>query len=205
MNGADAYREERERPQAEGDRGPDEHVAAGAAVRPAGAEEIATERGKPDGPDKHQRESEGSAREPHDVARAPVGSLPAEGVGRTVNQRAPEPERGSGVDAAADEGPDGDDEPVAHRIVEQRASDRAREDAGDPGKPREREERLLPRVGRRVGIVAERGEDRARRLEHQHRAQEPFPVEPGLLRTRAHGSTQRRPLARGGCCAGTGR
>ena len=108
----------------------------------------------PIGQTRTERERERRARERDDVARAPVAPLAAERLRRAVDERAAEPEHERAVDPAADERPHGDDEAVAERVVEQRARGRRRENAGDPGEPVQREDRLLPRVSRLVGVVA---------------------------------------------------
>jgi hypothetical protein len=176
VHGADADREQDERPDSEADRRPEEDVSPGSGIGASRAEEVAAERRQADRPQDEQGERNRRAGERDEVTGAPVRSLSAQRLGRAVDECAAEPVAQRAVEAAADERPHRDDESVALGLVEQRPRDRGRQHTGDAGEPIEREHRLLPSLRSVVRVVAERREDGARRLQDEQRTEQPCSV-----------------------------
>ena len=102
------------------------------------------------------------------MPRPPVRASRAERTRRAVEDRAEEPVRRGARRAARQEDPDDEQQAVV-------APRRARGERERHARKEHDQQHGLGAVGRRLRrIVAERGEDGARRLEDEHRPQPPF-------------------------------
>ena len=90
-----------------------------------------------------------------------------------VEQRADREVAERPVDAAGDERPDGDEQPVVVVVVEQATRGRGREHAGDADEEDDREHGLGAVAERLLAVVAQSDEDRPRPLQDEERPQPP--------------------------------
>src|SRR5919108_3841101 len=171
----DPVDEEPERPGCERGRADVEGHTTRARVLPSGAKHVSSVQHEPDRPDEDEAEDERRRREGEQMARPAVAPPAPRSAQAHVERCAPDPVRRHAVDRSEEEDEDGDDEQalVHERLVEEPPGGPGEEDSGDPREKDERQDRLLPRVCLLVGVVAERGEDRSRRLQDRERPQPP--------------------------------
>jgi len=84
-----------------------------------------------------------------------VQDLPEEEVQREAGQ------------PATEKSPNDEIKPVKLHVVEQRARNCGRQHYCDAGQPDDRPRRVLSRLGGLVGVIAKRGENPARALQHE--------------------------------------
>ncbi len=142
-------------------------VSGAVAVRAAGTEEVAAVDRDPDGPVDEQRKRDRRRGEGEHMARAAEAPAAPEPSQRDVEDLADDKVEGEAVEAAREEGPDGNERGVDLDVIEQPARNGRGQDAPDSGEPDQRAGDVLPRLGRFVRVVTQRGEDGARALQHE--------------------------------------
>src|SRR5205814_9479020 len=140
-------------PHGEGVEEPSGNSAGAAPVGAARTEQVAAVDRYPDGPVDDERQRDRRRREGKHVARAAEAPPAAELPQRDVRDLAENVVEEEAVEAAGEEGPHRGEGTVQLDVVEQRARNGRREDAGDAGEPDERACDVLPRLGRLVRVV----------------------------------------------------
>ena len=136
-------------------------------VRAAGTEEIPTVGGDADRPVHEKGERDRRRREREHVPRAPKAPAAAELPERDVRDLPQDVVEEEAVEATGEERPDGREGAVELEVVEKVARDAGGEDARDAREPDESAGDVLPRLGRLVRVVTQRGEHRARSQQHE--------------------------------------